>query len=105
VQTTCDDQGPYRFERRQCDRWAVDGVATAFVVGGERFGRTYRLRMQDYSDSGLGAIVDEPLTPGTAVSIDIQKPGYAARRGVVARCLPNGDGYRLAIVFELRMAA
>ncbi|MHC5114094.1 MAG: PilZ domain-containing protein [Planctomycetota bacterium] len=100
-----DDRGPFRFERRQCDRWTVDGLATAFVVGGERFGRTYRLRMQDCSDSGLGAVVDEPLAPGTAVSIDFQMPGYGSRRGIVARCLPCGDGYRLAIVFELRMAA
>ncbi|MCP3902068.1 MAG: PilZ domain-containing protein [Planctomycetes bacterium] len=100
-----EDRGPFRFERRQCDRWPVDGNATAFELGGENFGRMHHLRMQDYSDSGLCAYVDDPLTPGTTVSIGFQHSGYLARRGVVARCLPCGDGYRLAIIFEMRLAA
>ena len=50
-----DSEGPFRFERRQFDRWSVDGVATAVEVGGAGFGRMHRLRLQDYSDAGIGA--------------------------------------------------
>ena len=102
---SADVEGPLRFERRQSDRWTIDGVATAFELAGEHFGRTHALRMLDYSDAGIGAISDTVMSPGTAVSIGFQSPGYPARRGTIARCLPCGDGYRMAIVFEGRLAA
>ena len=99
------DGGPLQFERRQSDRWNVDGVATAFEVAGDGFGRTHTLRMLDCSHGGLGAVSESMITPGTTVSIGFQSPGYLARRGTVARCMPSGDGYRLAIYFEQRLAA
>jgi hypothetical protein len=99
------DHQPLRFERRQSDRWRLDGVATAFELGGEAFGRMHTLRMLDYSDGGVGAQCDSVLPPGTPVSIGFQSPGYIARRGVVTRCRPCGEGYRIAIEFEQRLAA
>jgi len=96
---------PLRFERRQVDRWPLDGVATAFHLGGDEFGQMHTLRMADYSHAGLGAECDEPIHPGSLVSIGFQAPGYVAKRGHVVRCEPNGDGYRVAVVFEHRMAA
>ena len=98
-------EGPLRFERRQADRWSIDGVATAFELAGEHFGRTHTLRMLDYSDVGIGAVSDTVISPGTAVSIGFQSPGYIARRGTISRCIPCGEGYRTAILFEQRLAA
>jgi hypothetical protein len=100
-----DPPGPLRFERRQSDRWTIDGAATAFELAGDGFGRTHALRMLDYSDLGMGAISDSVIAPGTTISVGFQSPGYLARRGTVARCLPCGDGYRIAVLFEQRLAA
>ncbi len=96
---------PLRFERREQDRWPLDGVATAFELGGAGFGHMYSLKMLDYSHGAMGANADEPLPPGAVVSVGFQTPGYAARRGHVVRCTPVGEGYRIAIAFEQRLAA
>ena len=96
---------PLRFERRQQDRWPIDGVATAFELGGPGFGHMYSLRAIDYSHSSMGAASDTAIPPGTVLSLGFQTPGYAARRGHVIRCTPAGDGYRVAIAFEQRLAA
>lgn len=100
-----DPPPPLKFERRQVDRWQMHGSATAFRLAGPQFGQMYELSLQDYSHDGLGAVCSEAIEPGSLVSIGFQKPGYLARRGTVVRCLPCGDGYRLAIRFEQRMAA
>ena len=96
---------PLRFERRRADRWPLTGVAAAYGAAGDLFGRRYVLRMLDSSDDGIGARTDRPIDPGTIVSIAFAAPGQAMRTGVVMRCLPCGDGYRVAIRFETRLAA
>ena len=94
-----------RFERRRHDRWPARGRATACCAAGELFGETRPLKILDESDEGLGARSDRPLAPGTVVTVGFAAPGHGARTGVVLRCLPCGDGYRLAIRFETRLAA
>jgi len=108
AETCLDDEvdgSPLRLERRYVDRWPVKGLATAFCISGDLFGRMHELRMLDYSDHGLGAISTSVIDPGTIVSIGFQSPGYSAKRGTVLRCTPCGEGYRVAIQFEWRMAA
>ena len=100
-----DAPAPLRFERRSQDRWPVEGVVTAVRLAGERFGEMQPLKMIDYSWDGLGATSSAPLEPGTMVSLGFQAPGYMTKRGVVVRCLPCGDGYRLAVRFDARLAA
>jgi hypothetical protein len=96
---------PLQFERRYVDRWPVQGVATAICLSSENFGKMHELSMLDYSFDGLGAISNTVLEPGMNVSIGFQSPGYPAKRGTVLRCIPCGNGYRVAIQFEARMAA
>ncbi|HWB20739.1 MAG TPA: hypothetical protein VG711_10590 [Phycisphaerales bacterium] len=98
-------QSALTFERRGMDRWPMHGIATAFRLSGEEFGRMHELKLVDYSHEGLGAVSDSVLEPGTLVTIGFQQAGYQAKRGVVLRCLPCGEGYRVAIQFEQRMAA
>lgn len=100
-----NDEGPLPFEQRDHDRWRIDGVATVFRVGGERFGQMISVRTIDYSDRGIGAISHEPIEPGAVVSVGFQAPGYAAKRGMVTSCRPCGEGYRVGIAFEARLAA
>jgi len=99
------EHNPLRFERRDVDRWPIEGVGTAFRLSGEKFGQMHDLRMLDYSDDGLGAISDTVIDPGTIVSVGFQAPGYIAKRGTVLRCTPCGEGYRVAIQFQARLAA
>ncbi len=96
---------PLRFERRRHERFTLPGEVTAIRIDGERFGERHGLKMLDYSPAGLGAISPSVLEPGVMVSVEFQAAEYPPRRGVVVRCLPCGNGYRLAIRFELRLAA
>ncbi len=97
--------GTLRFERRCADRWPAGGVATAHRSGGDRFGDAYRLRLIDRSCEGLGAVCNRPIEPGAVVAVGFGAPGEPVRPGVVLRCLPCGDGYRLAIRFDRLLAA
>lgn len=99
------DAGPYRFERRQVDRWPAQGAASAFCLTGDAFGRICDLSLADYSHDGMAAHSNDWLAPGSEISIGFAAPGYLARRGTVLRCEPCGQGYRLAIQFQMRMAA
>jgi hypothetical protein len=74
-------------------------------VAGERFGERHVLKLLDESYEGLGAVSSRPLEPGAVVSVAFAALGYTARPGVVLRCAPCGDGYRVAIRFEIRAAA
>jgi hypothetical protein len=98
-------KGPLRFERRSVDRWPTQAAATAFCLSGERFGQMHDLTVTDYSFEGLGAWSNTVIEPGMTVSIGFQAPGRTAKRGTVLRCIPSGQGYRVAIQFEARLAA
>lgn len=96
---------PLQFDRRLCERWKLDGCATAFCLGGDSFGRMHALSNIDYSYGGLGADSMDAIEPGSVVSIGFQNPGCIARRGVVVRSLRRDRGWRVAIRFETRLAA
>ena len=104
-QDVMDAPAPLKFERRRQDRWPTRGIATAYRVGGDRFGERHVLKLLDESCEGLGATTARPLEPGAVVSVGFATLGHPAHTGVVLRCLPCGDGYRVAIRFETRMAA
>ncbi|MFK7960039.1 MAG: hypothetical protein AB8G96_05880 [Phycisphaerales bacterium] len=92
-------------ERRTVDRWPLDGRALAHESAGLGFGRRHVLRLMDGSMLGIGATSGTALTPGTSVVVSFSSPGGGTRRGMVRRCVPAGDGYRLAIIFEQTAAA
>ena len=93
------------FERRWSPRWPVDGQATVLRVAGERFGETHELTLLNLSGGGLGARCDMPIEPGATVSVGFAQRDQLARRGTVTRCVPCGNGYEVAIQFELGLAA
>jgi hypothetical protein len=63
------------------------------------------LSLQDYSHDGMAALSRDWMAPGTEISIGFSAPGYLARRGTVLRCEPCGEGYRVAVQFQARLAA
>lgn len=103
VRHTAD--GLPRFERRRDDRWSLDGIAIAHVNGGVAFGRRHVLRLLDGSVGGLGAKCATSIAPGTIVTVSFPAPGRPVIQATVLRCLPAGDGYRVAIGFDGLRAA
>jgi hypothetical protein len=99
------DAGPYRFERRRNDRWPAQGAATGFCLTGDAFGHIHDFSLVDFSHDGMAVISHNWIAPGTEMSIGFSAPGHLARRGTVLRCEPCGNGYRIAVQFQLRMAA
>ena len=100
-----DPLAPLPFDRRRNERWSIQGSARVVLLDSEHFGQHRELALLDYSLGGLGAISSLPIHPGTDVSIDLAAPLHAFERGTVVKCFPCGNGYRVAIRFELRMAA
>lgn len=100
-----DEPAVYRFERRQSDRWPIEGHATLFRLDGMHFGDMVELDVTDYSHGGFGGRSQEPIEPGTIVSVGFSMPHAPARRGVIVSCRPDGHGYRVGMRFEHRMAA
>jgi hypothetical protein len=99
------DAGPLKFDRRCGDRWPVQCAATAFRLSGEGFGRLHELCVTDMAHEAMGAISDTAVEPGSTVTVGFENPGYLARRGTVVRCVPCGNGYRVAVRFDRRLAA
>ncbi len=92
-------------ERRTEDRWPARGLAVAHVVAGERFGERCPLRLCDESRDAVGALSSRAVEPGTPVTVGFSEPAQPLRSGVVVRCLPCDEGYRVAIHFARSLAA
>ena len=100
-----DNPTPLPFERRRHERRPMQGAARAVLLDSEHFGQMRQLALLDYSAGGVGAISSAPIHPGITVSIGFTSHGFPAERGTVVKCTPCGAGYRVAIRFDLRMAA
>lgn len=87
------------------EHWDLPGCATAFCLGGDIFGTMANLTELRYGPDGLIATSNEPLEAGCNVSLGFEAHGYTARRGEVIACRPHGEGFRIAVRFEHRLAA
>ncbi len=84
----------------------LDGVATAFGLFGDDWGRIHELVGVSLHGDWLEADACEELRTGMIVCVGFQAHGQNARRGVVEYCEPCGDSsYRLRIRLEARLAA
>ncbi|MBL9120663.1 MAG: hypothetical protein JNL80_12200 [Phycisphaerae bacterium] len=87
----------------------LDGVATAFGLFGDDWGRIHELVGVAIMGDWLEAEACEELRTGMIVCVGFQAHGQIARRGVVEFCEPMGAGpdvgYRLRIRLEARLAA
>lgn len=95
-----------RRERRRTTRGQVTALRTATTRGDTN--RICSLRLVDMSDSGLGAVVSEPLDIGSTIAVFF--PPHGPERGFdlygqVVRCQPCSEGHELGIRFDARAAA
>lgn len=100
-----------RFEQRRSPRYHVTGRATAVTPLSPSEGRHSRIRslqLINMSDTGLGAICQDALEPGTSVAIFL--PPHGPDHGLdiygqVVRCTPKDYGHEIGIRFDVRPAA
>lgn len=98
------------FERRRDGRRPVDAQVTALRTADTRGAnnRICSLKMLNMSDSGLGAVVSEPLDIGSNLAVFF--PPHGPERGFdlfghVVRCQPHDTGHEIGIRFDIRAAA
>ncbi len=105
------DNRPVQFDRRQCQRHAIDGQVTiqrcAINPTVQQQPRC-SLNLCDMSDEGIQAISDLALHPNEMVTIHFPPRGLEGGfdlPGHVVRCESDKHGYRIAIRFDCRRAA
>ncbi len=98
------------FERRRENRRALGGQVTALRTATTRGdnNRICSLKMLNMSDSGLGAIVSEPIEIGSSIAVFF--PPHGPERGFdlfghVVRCQHAAEGCEIGIRFDVRAAA
>ena len=88
----------------------LEGVATAFGLFGDDWGRIHELVGVTLLGEWLEAEACEPLRTGMIVCVGFQAHGQIARRGVVEYCepfdlAPGETSYHLRIRLEPTLAA
>ncbi len=99
------------FERRGAERHCISGRATAVSTSADAEGPRNRIRsleLLNISDTGLGAISQDPIEPDTVITVFF--PPHGADRGFdasgrVVRCRPFRYGHEVGIRFTSRPAA
>jgi hypothetical protein len=101
----------FPLERRRADRHCISGRVTG--VRNERLAdgphnRICSLQMLDISDTGLGAVVGEPVEPGARIAVFF--PAHGPERGfdlvgTIVRCQRREQGWEVGIRFEQKAAA
>jgi len=104
------DSDTLEFERRTSRRHQVGGHVTAVhsPAADGSASRICTLQLCDISDYGIGALVQEPVTPGTSITVFF--PPHGAERGFdlyghVVRCLRRGAMHEVGISLRTRAAA
>ena len=86
-------------ERRCAPREAMSGAATMFCLGAGHFGEIHPMRLLDYSYDGACLVGEEPIEPGSRITVGFESTRCLAGRGVVLRSESCDDGYHVAIRF------
>jgi hypothetical protein len=89
----------FKVERRQQPRWQVPGTASMLALG-SGLGAMLELDQLDGSPWWIGGSADEPMNPGTRVSVGFSDPSARPAQGVVMRCERKGARYRIAVKFD-----
>jgi hypothetical protein len=83
----------------------IDGVATLFRLGGERFGEMHELTDLLEHDGLLSGFSTQPIDVGALVTIGWEDSLRCACKGVVAFSMRTGEGWRFTIDLDSALAA
>lgn len=104
-------QDTLKFERRQTHRRVISGRVTSLQQSANpslQHNKICSLQLLDISDAGLGAIVDNPIEPGSPISIFFPPHGPEQgfdRHGQVVRCVKREHGHQIGVRFTIKSAA
>ena len=101
----------YHLERRTTLRHGIAGRVTAIQTHDDADGQLSRicsLQLLNISDSGLGALSEEPVEPGSSLAVFF--PPHGPERGfdlvgTVVRCIPRAHGHEIGVRLVNRAAA
>jgi len=100
------------FDRRDRDRSSLDSQVTAVQHSRSaarcQCNRICSLRVLNISDSGLGAVAQEPIEVNTSIAIFF--PPHGPERGIdlygrVVRCIRRDDVHEVGVQFDDKSAA
>lgn len=106
-----DPPRPTTTERRRCNRYSISGRVTALSDDPQAYEprhRIYSLQLINMSDSGLGALVPEPMKIGSRVRLHFPPHGPEQGLdmiGVVVRCTARASEHEIGIQLNGRRAA
>ncbi len=83
----------------------LDGIATAFGLFGDDWGRIHELAKVSLTGDWMEAEACEPLRVGMTVCVGFQSAGIVARRGMVEYCEPTDLGFTVRVRLERSLAA
>jgi len=93
------------FDRRRARRRIAAGTVMATMTTPDGASTLIRVRLQDISSTGVGLRSDTPLPNGTVVAVYSEGSRFPSASGMVVRCLPMGNGYRVGLDRRLREVA
>ncbi len=96
---------PWRPERRHESRQRAEGRAIVTIRERGRMPMLAPVELLDASEHGVGILSEKPAMPGARVRLYFHGQVTPGRTGVVARCEPEGDAWRLGVRCDMRMAA
>ncbi|MFP4145420.1 MAG: PilZ domain-containing protein [Phycisphaeraceae bacterium] len=100
----------HQMEKRRSVRQVISGKVTALVKTSvlRRRQRICSLELLNISDTGLGAISQEAVEPGSRISVFFPPHGFERGYdliGTVVRCHRGDTGHELGIELHAKMAA
>lgn len=99
------DLDAYQLERRDGDRRPLAGAAMAAFYDDDGALSLTRVQLLDWSPRGLGLRCPMPIEPGTRFCLYTEALALPHTTGVVARCIPDGEEFRIGLRCDARLAA
>lgn len=96
-----------RFDRRRAPRTPAEGegVAACMPTTQKGGGKVVPIRVLDSSFGGAGLATGVPIEVGTPMTVVLRTPAPRVRSGVVVRCEPATDGFRVGLAFAAARVA
>ena len=94
-----------KLDRRYDERQSIAGDGIAAFVDGEGGAKVCKVEFVDASGMGLGIRCGIAVTPGARFTLRPDSGLSQAHAGIVSRCSPDGEGYRLGLKLFLAKAA
>lgn len=100
-----DNRETLPFDRRRTRRRIAAGTVMATMTTPDGTSTLTRVRLQDLSTTGVGLRSDVPVPIGTVVAVYSSGSRFPSATGLVVRCIPMGDAFRLGLDRRLRQVA